>query len=95
MSSAVIFKFNDRFTSGIPDCAIVYDGVATWFELKVNYNAATRIQVETLRLLKRGYIVRWLGGEAFVSHVKEPVETQAQGPYSFRQLVEKIELICT
>jgi hypothetical protein len=59
LPTAVIWKLNDHFTSGIPDAVVVYEGIATWLEFKLNDNRATKIQWETLRMLERGWIIYW------------------------------------
>jgi hypothetical protein len=96
MPQAWIQKFNDRISSGIPDAVVVYEGRATWLEFKVGQRAVTMIQVETLRRLQRGYVVRWRNGKG--SH-----RLIFLGPYrirdgsevlTFNELVENLEIIC-
>lgn len=54
-------KHCDRFTGGIPDLTITVDGVTTWVESKMGDNVATRLQLWTMRRLKRALCVTWYG----------------------------------
>ena len=91
LPQAVIVKWSDRFTCGMPDVMVSLNGVVTWFELKVGGNPATLIQLETLRKLKRGYLVRWHKGSASIMYVQYLAE---EPPYEFSVLVERIIQIC-
>jgi len=90
LPQAVIVKIADRFTGGLPDVMVSLNGVVTWFELKVGYNPVKVIQWETLRRLKRGYVVRELRG---VINLQLAGYT-AEGPYDFAVLVDRIVQIC-
>lgn len=58
LRDAVIWKLNDRTTSGIPDVLISLRGVTTFFELKVWPNSPTKIQTYFLqKLMPRAYLV--------------------------------------
>lgn len=50
---AVVFKINDRTTSGIPDAAITMSGRTTWLEFKRDKPALTPLQATTLTRLAR------------------------------------------
>lgn len=96
LPNAVIFKISDRFTSGIPDFVAIHEGLATWFELKVKNNKPTLIQWETLRRLRRGYLVQWAQTIGMVTHVvatRQAAEL-SEGPFKFERLVEHIVRLC-
>lgn len=46
-------KISDRFTSGIPDFYLIWDGHCAWIELKKTGEVATKLQAYTLSRLKR------------------------------------------
>jgi hypothetical protein len=96
MPEAVVFKFNDRFTSGIPDCSVTLDGITTWFELKVGTNHVTRIQWETLRRLKRGYLVTCHPHVCDVIYAVREYDANHSldgGPFDFDNLLAHLERI--
>lgn len=66
MPQAIVVKFNDRFTSGIPDVMVSLKGMVTWFELKTDHNPATLLQRETMKRLVRAYEVRAISGRFLV-----------------------------
>jgi len=95
LPTAVIWKLNDRFTSGIPDAVVVYKGRATWIECKVKNNPLTVIQFETLRRLHRGYLVRWDRNFGFYGHIPLIGRWSSyEGPFNFERLLEGLEMIC-
>lgn len=97
MPQAVIFKISDRFTSGIPDFVVIHEGLATWFELKVKNNKPTLIQWETLRRLRRGYLVKWHAGYGAYLHVVTSMNEASkfvEGPFVFSKLIEHIVSLC-
>lgn len=57
MPDAEIDKYNDRSTKGIPDFSVVWDGITTWFEVKLTSNKKMfePIQYEKLRRRMRGW----------------------------------------
>jgi hypothetical protein len=100
MPNAIIWKLNDRFTSGIPDAVVVYEGRATWLEMKIGTNSVTPIQWETLYKLKRGYVVSWnnpirmgtVGWITFSWHAHCYVDACASCPFNY--LVDYLERLC-
>lgn len=50
---AVIFKHNDRTTSGIPDATITLEGSTLWLECKREDTPVTALQKLTMRRLDR------------------------------------------
>jgi len=53
-------KLSDRFTSGISDYYVIYNGTSVWIELKAVGKKPDKIQVYFLQSLKRaGAITMW------------------------------------
>ena len=102
MPNAVVWKLNDRFTSGIPDAVVVYEGMATWLEMKMKHGPLSAIQYETLKRLKRGYVVRYFPEQIWVSLMTESygpetegISAVGQGVFeTFAQCVMRLECIC-
>ena len=92
-ANAVVFKINDRFTSGIPDAVVVLEGIATWLEFKCEDRKVTAIQNETLKRLKRGYVVRHKGPASYV-HLVTSEYPVIDGPFKFDELVDHLVRIC-
>jgi hypothetical protein len=99
MPQAWIQKFNDRISSGIPDAVVVHEGRATWLEFKVDYRKVTTIQHETLKLLKRGYVVRYWKEKIYwvtLIDINNPalIEGRHYQFTTFERLTEVLEAIC-
>jgi hypothetical protein len=94
---AVVLKHSDRFTGGIPDFSITIDGATTWFEVKIAPNTTTTIQWETLRRLKRAYVViyddGWKLGVVFQAIGAAQPNVNDFAPQGFGLLVKEIERI--
>ena len=94
MRDSVILKISDRFTAGIPDLMIsTPQPLVTWLELKVGKNELTRIQYETLKRLKRGYVVKPYRGKYFIRHIGQWYEDLTKFD-SFAGLIAEIVRIC-
>lgn len=92
MPQAIVVKFNDRFTSGIPDVMVSLKGMVTWFELKTDHNPVTVLQRETMKRLVRAYEVRAIGNK-FV--VMQSSWSDAQHWLdTFNELVAEMVRIC-
>lgn len=93
MPNAVIIKFNDRSTSGIPDFCIVRDGVTQWFEVKVNNRDPYEpLQWTMLYRMKGSYIIA-LKGKCFIVRVEAPYGLQVNVDIchlSFNALVDEL-----
>lgn len=95
---AVVFKFSDRITRGIPDFSITWCGLTTWFEVKLvaNKRPFEPIQYEYLRRLFRGhYIFADIAAQRFgLRHIvaKWPLQTEKPlvGAMNFAELVQGI-----
>jgi len=44
LKDAVIFKYADRFSAGIPDFSVTLNERTTWWEVKVKPNTMTKLQ---------------------------------------------------
>jgi hypothetical protein len=58
----LVFKIADKFTSGIPDLLICFDGRFLAIELKVHGNTATAIQQHQLDRIRKA------GGRTAICH---------------------------
>lgn len=56
LPKAVIWKYADRFTAGIPDLSVTHEGRTTWLELKVNNGKLTKLQFIMLERV-RGFAI--------------------------------------
>jgi VRR-NUC domain len=54
LDEAVIWKFNDRVSAGIPDFAIVIGRRTLWVEVKIHPNKLSKIQKYYLDQIKEG-----------------------------------------
>jgi hypothetical protein len=98
MPSAVVWKLSDRFVTGMPDAVVIYDGIASWFEFKVGVNQVTKIQIETLARLKRGYLLRYISKDSW--EITKAVKGNPGSPFYFGygqtmdELIWCLENIC-
>lgn len=67
MPQAVVWKFADRYTAGIPDLCVINNGLSIWFELKVGSNRATPLQWHMLKKIKFGFLVEARQGKFYVT----------------------------
>lgn len=85
LKGAVVWKFSDRWTSGIPDFAVIYRARTAWFEVKVKPNKLTALQQEWIKRL---------GSCAFVitaeSNGRVAYFDGSTYAYFFNELVDKI-----
>lgn len=72
LKDAVIFKFNDRTTRGIPDFSISIYEHTIWFEVKVGNNNPTKIQAYFLKkfrgaavLLRNSGRITWVNDNEY------------------------------
>jgi hypothetical protein len=56
LKEAVIWKFSDRFNSGIPDFCVIWMGRTAWFEIKVMPRKLTPLQSHYLAKIKGNII---------------------------------------
>ena len=64
-----VWKFNDRFTSGILDFLILINGAYTWIELKTETGELTKLQEWEIQSIKE------CGGEAEIARsVREAIQ---------------------
>lgn len=99
LSSAVILKHSDSYTSGIPDFSITnFDSgphaKVVWIEVKLLGPPSTMfraLQVEMLRRLG-GYYLIWdvNAKKAYFFSATDISASQAEEPLTFKQLVEEI-----
>ncbi len=70
---AVIFKFNDRTTSGIPDACVV-DEFTVWIEFKKYPNRPTPLQANNIKRINnaggRAIVMSFNGPQVRVDHDK-------------------------
>jgi hypothetical protein len=94
LKDAVIFKFNDQFTRGIPDILISLNGVCTWLELKVWPNTPTKIQAYFIKRLQRAHVVT-LHKDRFI-YIWPPHEKMApvMNDWTFPEAVKEIVRRC-
>jgi hypothetical protein len=92
LKEAVIWKLNDRTTSGIPDVLISFCGVTTFFEMKKWPAVPTKVQAYYLKRLKpRSYIVNF-GSESVFVHAAWGNAMIWRG--TFNEAVEEIVRLC-
>lgn len=70
LPEAIIFKFADRWTGGIPDFAITVGERTTWWEAKRHGEKLTPIQKATMSRLKLSFVIYYMpgGGYAIVQN---------------------------
>lgn len=94
MRAAVVYKHNDFYTAGIPDFSISMGLKTTWWEVKVEPNAPTKLQQIYLEKLSPGsYIITKMkdkrikiervgGSQLFALSVKEAAERVVQAAFA-------------
>lgn len=92
MPQAEVWKMSDMWASGRPDVMVSYKGMCTFFELKCENRPLERIQLETLKRLFRGYVIRYKNKSYTVSHPSGIDDLVIMA--TFEELVAHLVKIC-
>ena len=91
---AFYFKHSDRFSAGVPDLSVVYNGRTIWIELKTNIGRVSKMQKFYIDAINNA------GGEAYVCRSLDEVKdiiraersarhTESRVPSSIRRVVPR------
>lgn len=99
LPGAFVRKLSDRYTAGLPDFFVVFDGRTTWFEVKLAGGRIAPLQRETLRLMRRAWFVVW-DKNARRGKLMRPMPKCSREPFEisfsvpFSDLVERVVTLC-
>lgn len=88
LAEAVVWKFNDRVTAGIPDFVIITGRKSLWCEVKIVPNRVSKLQQYYLRKIGDGGALITASPDGNYGSVIN--ETSSRYGIDFRELVEEI-----
>lgn len=86
LRDAIIWKFTDRLTGGIPDFCVIWKGRTTWWEVKVAPRKVTKLQAYYIyKIGKSANVIMHYQGSNFIASGGED-----SLPFTIDELIEVI-----